>query len=101
MFILSNLIIKKDILADEKYKYLFSVEAVNALVLRGVPFREAYKKIGQDIENQQFTPDKTVNHTHEGSIGNLCNKEIKAKMTKILRGFGFEKMDKKIEALVK
>jgi argininosuccinate lyase len=99
-FILSNLIIRKDILEDDKYKYLFSVEAVNALVLRGVPFREAYKKVGQDIENQQFTPDKNVRHTHEGSIGNLCNKEIRAKMTKILRGFGFEKMDKKIVELV-
>jgi argininosuccinate lyase len=99
-FILTNLIIRKDILEDEKYKYLFSVEAVNALVLRGVPFREAYKKIGQDIENQQFTPDKNVNHTHEGSIGNLCNKEIRSKMSKILRGFGFDKMDKKIVELV-
>lgn len=97
---LHNLIIRKDILEDEKYHYLFSVEAVNALVLRGVPFREAYKKVGQDIENQQFTPDKTVYHTHEGSIGNLCNAEIKAKMKRILRGFGFEKMDKKIAELV-
>ena len=97
---LHNLIIRKDILEDEKYHYLFSVEAVNALVLRGVPFREAYKKVGQDIENQQFIPDKTVQHTHEGSIGNLCNAEIRGKMKRILRGFGFEKMDKKIAELV-
>ena len=97
---LHNLIIRKDILEDEKYHYLFSVEAVNALVLRGVPFREAYKKVGQDIENQQFIPDKTVQHTHEGSIGNLCNAEIRGKMKRILRGFGFEKMDKKIAQLV-
>ncbi len=99
-FIIGNLIIRKDILEDEKYKYLFSVEAVNALVLRGVPFREAYKKVGQDIENQQFTPDKTVHHTHEGSIGNLCNAEIRTKMKRILKGFGFEKIDKKIAELV-
>jgi argininosuccinate lyase len=99
-FMLSNIIIKKGILEDEKYKYLFSVEAVNALVLKGVPFREAYKAVGQDIENQTFIPDKQVKHTHEGSIGNLCTKEIKSKMTKILRGFGFEKVDKKISELV-
>ena len=100
-FMMGQLIIKKDILTDEKYTYLFSVEEVNRLVLRGVPFRDAYKQVGESIENQTFTTDKKVNHTHEGSIGNLCNADIKAKMEQILRGFDFEKTAKSIENLVK
>ena len=85
-FMIKNLIIKKDILAEEKYRYLFSVEEVNRLVTNGVPFRDAYKIVGESIENNTFSPDKKVVHTHEGSIGNLCNAEIKAKMARILRG---------------
>ena len=100
-FMMGQLIIKKDILTDEKYTYLFSVEEVNRLVLRGVPFRDAYKQVGESIENQTFTTDKKVNHTHEGSIGNLCNADIKAKMEQILRGFDFEKTAQSIENLVK
>jgi len=69
---LSNIEIKKDILADEKYKYLFSVEEVNKLVNTGMPFRDAYKKVGLDIEAGNFKYDTSVHHTHEGSIGNLC-----------------------------
>ena len=99
-FMVSRLIIRKNILKDPKYQYLFTVEEVNALVLRGVPFREAYKKIGQDIENNQFKTNKKVHHTHEGSIGNLCNAEIRAKMKRVLRGFGFEKVDKKVAELI-
>ena len=100
-FMMGQLIIKQNILADEKYTYLFSVEEVNRLVLRGVPFRDAYKQVGESIENQTFTTDKKVNHTHEGSIGNLCNADIKAKMEQILRGFDFEKTVQSIENLVK
>ncbi len=100
-FMMGELIIKENILADEKYTYLFSVEEVNRLVLRGVPFRDAYKLVGESIENQTFTTDKKVNHTHEGSIGNLCNADIKAKMEWILRGFEFEKTVRSIENLVK
>lgn len=100
-FMMGQLIIKENILADEKYTYLFSVEEVNRLVLRGVPFRDAYKQVGELIENQTFTTDKKVNHTHEGSIGNLCNVDIKAKMERILRGFDFEKTAQSIENLVK
>ena len=100
-FMMGQLIIKENILADEKYTYLFSVEEVNRLVLRGVPFRDAYKQVGESIENQTFTTDKKVNHTHEGSIGNLCNADIKAKMERILRGFDFEKTVRSIENLVK
>lgn len=100
-FMMGQLIIKENILADEKYTYLFSVEEVNRLVLRGVPFRDAYKQVGESIENQTFTTDKKVNHTHEGSIGNLCNADIKAKMERILRGFEFDKTVQSIENLVK
>ena len=100
-FMIKNLIIKKDILLDEKYRYLFSVEEVNRLVTNGVPFRDAYKIVGDSIENGTFSPDKNVVHTHEGSIGNLCNAEIQAKKARILRGYDFEKMDKAIENLVK
>jgi argininosuccinate lyase len=99
-FMLKHIIVKDNVLDDDKYKYLFTVEEVNRLVLRGVPFRDAYKEIGQSVENQTFTTDKVVEHTHEGTIGNLCNADIQAKMARILRGFDFEKMDAAIEKLV-
>jgi argininosuccinate lyase len=75
-FMLQHIEVKANILNDKKYIHLFSVEAVNAEVLAGVPFREAYKKVGIAIENGDFAPDFTLNHTHEGSIGNLCNDKI-------------------------
>jgi argininosuccinate lyase len=79
-FMLSQIQIKEDILKDEKYKYLFSVEVVNAQVLSGIPFRDAYKNVGNAIEQDDFNPEFELNHSHEGSIGNLCNSEIKAEM---------------------
>jgi len=82
-FMLEHIEIKNEILSDEKYKYIFSVEAVNNKVLNGLPFREAYKEIGLDIENGQFKPNKEINHSHIGSIGNLCNKKIKENFYKI------------------
>jgi argininosuccinate lyase len=81
---LKHIQIKKDILSDEKYKYLFSVEAVNEEVLAGVPFREAYKKIGKAIEDNSFNPSATINHTHEGSIGNLCNEQNAKQMKELM-----------------
>ena len=72
-----NIEIKKDILQDEKYKYFFSVEEMNKLVLQGIPLRDAYKKIGMDIEKNTFQYSLQLNHTHEGSIGNLCNRRNK------------------------
>ncbi len=99
-FMMKHIIVKDNILDNDKYKYLFTVEEVNRLVLRGVPFRDAYKQIGESVENQTFTTDKVVEHTHEGTIGNLCNADIQAKMTRILRGFEFEKIEEKIIALV-
>lgn len=87
---LSNIEVKDDILADEKYKYLFSVEAVNELVNQGIPFREAYQQVGNQIEKGAFNFDysKGLHHTHEGSIGNLCNDQIKQNFEKVLNKFG-------------
>jgi argininosuccinate lyase len=99
--LLSNIEIKKDILADEKYKYLFSVEEVNKLVNTGMPFRDAYKKVGLDIEAGNFKYDTSVHHTHEGSIGNLCTKEIKKQMQTITESFPFTKIEKAASALLK
>ncbi|PCH76458.1 MAG: argininosuccinate lyase [Flavobacteriaceae bacterium] len=82
---LENIQVNKRILEDDKYTYLFSVEAVNTLVQQGIPFRDAYKIVGKDIEEGNFNPEKTVNHTHEGSIGNLCLNEIKSKMEGALK----------------
>ena len=98
---LSNISIKKNIVTDEKYKYIFSVEEVNKLVLQGVPFRDAYKQVGLAIEANEFTYSTEVNHTHEGSIGNLCTKEIATMMNDTLQQFGFEKIDTAINALLK
>lgn len=100
VLMLSNVEIKKDLLKDEKYKYLFSVEEVNKLVLQGIPFRDAYKQVGGDIEagNYNYTP--TVNHTHEGSIGNLNTSEVKQMMERELAQFNFESFEKKIRQLL-
>jgi len=100
-FMFQNITIKDDILKDKKYDYLFSVEVVNDLALQGVPFREAYKIVGEQIENGTFAPSGQINHTHEGSIGNLCNEQISAAMQAVLSQFGFEKVNKAIEDLVK
>ena len=85
--------VNEHILDDDKYSLLFSVEEVNRLVLEGVPFRDAYKQVGLEIEAGNFTPNKAVNHTHEGSIGNLCNDSISALMQNIIDGFSFNKVN--------
>jgi len=97
---LSNIIIKENILGDDKYKFLFSVEEVNKLVLNGVPFRDAYKKVGLDIEQGNYNPGTTVSHTHEGSIGNLCLEEITSSMVQAMAGFNFEKVDAALRKLL-
>lgn len=84
--------INENILQDDKYLYIFSVEEVNRLVLEGVPFRDAYKQVGLDIENGKFSHDKTVKHTHEGSIGNLCNDKIELLKQKVIDQFEFPKV---------
>ena len=98
---LLNISVKEDLLHDEKYKFLFSVEEVNKLVLQGIPFRDAYKQVGLAIEAGQFRYDTNLQHTHEGSIGNLCTHEINEKMQKVLSSFPFADVEKAIERLVK
>lgn len=85
--------VNEHILDDDKYSLLFSVEEVNRRVLAGMPFRDAYKQVGLDIEAGKFIPSKSVNHTHEGSIGNLCNESITAMMRSVIGSFSFERMN--------
>lgn len=99
-YMLQNIRIHDNILGDKKYAHLFSVEAVNQEVLKGVPFREAYKKVGQGIENNEFIPDTTIHHTHEGSIGNLCNDQISLALKNVLQSFNFSKVEEAIAALL-
>ena len=99
-FMLKNIRISEDILKGEKYAYLFSVDAVNEEVLKGVPFREAYKMVGSQIEKGEFKASGKVNHTHEGSIGNLCNNEISEAFSSTLEGFTFGKVEAAILALL-
>ena len=98
---LENISVKQNIMTDEKYKYAFSVEAVNKLVLEGLPFRDAYKKVGLDIESGNFEISSEVQHVHEGTIGNLCNDQIQQMMQNILAKFEFEKVHKAINLLIK
>ncbi|MCJ8163634.1 argininosuccinate lyase [Pontibacter sp. E15-1] len=93
-YMLGQLEVRDNILDDPKYQYLFSVDAVNELVLQGMPFRDAYKKVGAAIESGNFAPAAAVTHTHEGSIGNLCNDQIKVLMQKALAEFNFERVEK-------
>ncbi len=98
---LEKLQVNENILDDPKYDFLFSVEEVNKLVLQGIPFREAYRQIAEKIESGKFNPEKTVHHTHQGSIGNLCLNEISEKKNRIIREFRFEKIDGAIDKLLK
>ncbi|MBE6207949.1 MAG: argininosuccinate lyase [Rikenellaceae bacterium] len=84
-FMLSNLSVNEQILEDEKYNYLFTVEDVNRLALEGVPFREAYRTIGMQVQRGEYQPTREVHHTHEGSIGNLCTDQIRAKMDRVMQ----------------
>ena len=97
---IKNIDIKKEILNDAKYKFLFTVEEMNKLVLEGMPLRDAYKKIGVDVENNSFTSEMKLNHTHEGSIGNLQNKQIKLMMDQILARFEFKKVNIALQKLL-
>ena len=89
-YIMERISINEHILNDDKYLYMFSVEEVNRLANEGMPFRDAYKKVGLDIEAGQFTHSKQVHHTHEGSIGNLCNDRIEQLMSQVISGFDFQ-----------
>ena len=92
--------VNEQILDDDKYALLFSVEEVNRLVLEGMPFRDAYKQVGLNIEAGKFVPVKKVHHTHEGSIGNLCNDQISALMQNIMDGFAFNRVNEAEQQLL-
>ncbi|KAA6329856.1 Argininosuccinate lyase [termite gut metagenome] len=99
-YIINEMKVNEHILDDDKYSLLFSVEEVNRLVYEGMPFRDAYKKVGLDIEAGNFSHNRQVQHTHEGSIGNLCNDEITAFMQDIINGFHFQDMEQAEAALL-
>jgi argininosuccinate lyase len=102
-FMVQNIQINSNILNDEKYKYLFTVDAINELVKQGVPFRDAYKQIGMQVQNNTFKPAslEAFTTTHEGSIGNLCNEEIMKAMQKTIESFQFAKVHTALEALLR
>lgn len=100
-YMLRHIQVKTNILDDPKYDYLFSVEVVNKLVLSGVPFREAYRQVGLDIENGNYRPSREVHHTHAGSIGNLCLEKVDHQMTATLDKFGFDRFIRAEEELVR
>jgi argininosuccinate lyase len=89
-FMLDKISIKSEILKEEKYRYLFSVELVNQLVLEGMPFRDAYVEVGRRIETGEFEVPEKLTHTHEGSIGNLCNDEIQNRFVSMMQLFVLE-----------
>ena len=91
-YIVARMRVNEHILDDARYDLMFSVEEVNRLASEGMPFRDAYKKVGLDIEAHKFTPNKEIHHTHEGSIGNLCNDRIAALMQATYARFGFERV---------
>ena len=99
-YIIRKMEVNESILEDPRYDLMFSVEEVNRLTTEGMPFRDAYRKVGLDIEAGNFTPDKDVRHTHEGSIGNLCNEEISQLMNSLVEDFHFERIDNAVASLL-
>ena len=97
---LSNMVVKKELLINKQYQYLFSVEEVNKLVLQGVPFRDAYKQIGRDIEKGEFSYTASLSHTHEGSIGNLQHEQVIHMMDKVMSKFNFGKVKGALQQLL-
>jgi len=91
-YIINKIEVNENILDNPIYAPIFSVEEVNRLAQEGMPFRDAYKKVGLDIEHGNFTPNMDIHHTHEGSIGNLCNDKIEALMNQTLDGFNFQRV---------
>ena len=100
-YIIREIKVNPNILDDSRYDLMFSVEEVNRLVQEGMPFRDAYKKVGLDIEAGRFAPDKNIRHTHEGSIGNLCNGQIRQLMEQALQAFHFSQATQAEEELLK
>ena len=100
-YIINKIEVNEHILDNPMYDPMFSVEEVNRLAASGMPFRDAYKKVGLDIEAGQFKANHDIHHTHEGSIGNLCNDRIEALMKNVLEGFAFERVTTAVENLLK
>lgn len=99
-FMLQHIQVNQHIITDDKYRYLFSVERVNELVLQGVPFREAYQQVGKEIAGGTYQPVTGLHHTHEGSMGNLCNNQIRREMENVRNGFSFEVAERALQALL-
>ncbi len=97
---ISNVVVKKDLLLNKQYQYLFSVEEVNKLVLQGIPFRDAYKQIGNDIDKGNFSYSPSPSHTHEGSIGNLQHQQVILMMDKVVSRFNFGKVEGALKQLL-
>lgn len=100
-FAIDNMNVNTNVMEDDRYKYVYSVEDVNKLVMQGVPFRDAYKQIGTQINAGTYEPTKEVNHTHAGSLGNLCLDEIAEKMVNVLESFEFEQIDAAYQELLR
>jgi argininosuccinate lyase len=100
-YMFQHISIRKNIVEEDMYKYIFSVERVNELVLQGVPFRDAYLQVGGEIDGGTFKANVNIHHTHEGSIGNLRTEEIKAEMERTIQSFNFGKVEKAIADLLK
>ena len=99
-YIINKMEVNEHILDNPMYDPMFSVEEVNRLAANGMPFRDAYKKVGLDIEAGTFKADKHISHTHEGSIGNLCNDQIRMLMDNTLSGFHFDRVETAEKALL-
>lgn len=99
-FAIDHMTVNTNLMADERYKYVYSVEDVNKLVMQGVPFRDAYKQVGGQINAGTYEPTREVNHTHSGSIGNLCLDEIAEKMVAVVEGYEFEQIEKAYSELL-
>jgi argininosuccinate lyase len=100
-YIINKMEVNEHILDNPMYDPMFSVEEVNRLAADGMPFRDAYKKVGLDIEAGTFVPDKDIHHTHEGSIGNLCNDRIEALMNETISQFHFDRMEEAEKELLR
>lgn len=100
-YAIENIEVERDIMKDPRYKYAFSVEEVNRRALAGTPFRDAYRQVGMEIEQGHFEFDGHIHHTHEGSMGNLCNDKIREKMDRVRSRFTFAKVNDAIAALLK
>lgn len=99
-YALEQATIKQDLLKDPQFDYLFSVEMVNKLVVEGMPFRDAYRQVGRSIEAGTYTPNRNLSHTHEGSIGNLCNEAIASAYQEVRSRFPFERVQQAIKQLL-